>query len=563
MTRKQALKWWKEARFGLFIHWGIYSLLERGEWVMYNERIPVKEYEKLAARFNPVKFNADEWVKLAKDAGMKYIVITAKHHDGFSMFKTKVSDFNIVDATPYGRDVMAELAEACRKEDIRLGFYYSHVREWRDPRAQSYEAQGRVDRWGNYGNFWDYPNENLKDLQEYIDEFDVPQLKELLTQYGDVLTIWFDTPSHIRPLQGEQLKKVVRGAQAACLVNSRLSYDIETDYASMGDNEIPAAGSDEPWETAMTTMDSWGFHRGVPFGRWEDMLERLIDVTSKGGNFLLNVGPDSEGVIPADAQKSLLKIGAWLKKYGKAIYGTERSPFPAAPEWGRVTAKGKKLYLIVTDPLTPSITLNGLRTNVVRCKALENGKALPMEQIHDAAHDRHRLTVKLPGLAEKYRVVQLELEGAAEVADRLEPDGTGQIILPAARAEIMNVSGANGLKVGASGVTEGWTDPRDQLCWTFFTEKAGMYSIEIVIKTGFWKLMDWGHEINVELDDRLFGLTLADAGGGMERYGERKVRVTDAWLEAGRHALTIAPEVLTSASLAGLTITRVTLRSAE
>ena len=203
MRQSANLEWFRQARFGMFIHWGIFSLLEAGEWVMYQRQIPVKEYEKLAERFNPVAFDADEWVSIAKRAGMKYIVITAKHHDGFSMFKTDVSGFNVVDATPFGRDPMRELCEACRRQGLRLGFYYSHVREWRHPMAQSFEVQGRPDRLGNYGNFWDYPNENFKNLQKYIDEFDLPQLRELLTQYGDILTIWFDTPSMISPAQGE------------------------------------------------------------------------------------------------------------------------------------------------------------------------------------------------------------------------------------------------------------------------------------------------------------------------------------------------------------------------
>lgn len=168
MPREDAVKWFRNAKFGMFIHWGIYSLLEDGEWVMYARRIPVKEYEKLATRFNPVDFDAEKWVKTAKAAGMKYIIITAKHHDGFSMFKSAVSPFNIVDATPFKRDPMAELAVACRREGLKLGFYYSHVREWRHPMAQSFEATSRFDRLGNYGNFWDYPDENRKNLQVCI-----------------------------------------------------------------------------------------------------------------------------------------------------------------------------------------------------------------------------------------------------------------------------------------------------------------------------------------------------------------------------------------------------------
>lgn len=551
MTRGQAIKWWQEAKFGLFIHWGIYSMLGRGEWVMYSERIPVKEYEKLAAGFNPVKFNAEEWVKLAKDAGMKYIVITAKHHDGFSMFRTAVSKFNIVDATPFGRDVIAELAEACRKEDIKLGFYYSHVREWRHPKAQSFEAQGRPDRLGNYGNFWDYPNENVKDLNEYIDEFDIPQLKELLTQYGDVLTIWFDTPSLIQPAQAERLKKTVRKIQPACLVNSRLSEDIEVDYRSMGDNEVPSEGGNTPWETAMTTMSAWGYRKDAKFGRWEDMLRKLVDVASKGGNLLLNVGPDAEGVIPAEAQRELKKLGAWLQKNGQAIYRAGKSPFASAPEWGRVTCRGKKMYLIVTDPAAGTLALTGLRTEVVKCRLL-GGKALPMEQGHDAARDKHRLTVKLAGVAERFPVVVLELAGEIDVVERLEPEGDGRIVMPVSRAEVLNESGERGLRISEGGVTEGWTDARDRLRWTFFAEKTGWYQAELTLKTGFWGLWDWGHEVNAEIDEQVFGVSIA-GDGGKGGYGEVTVPLAEVWLTEGRHVLTLAPEKLEKEQMQGLT----------
>ncbi len=556
MNRAENLQWWQEARLGMFVHWGLYSIPARGEWVMYSERIPVREYETLARQFNPVRFDAAEWVRLAKSAGMKYIVLTSKHHDGFSMFKTDVSPFNIVDGTPFGRDAVAELAEACRKVGIRLGLYYSHVREWRDPRAQSFEAKGRPDVWGNYGNFWDYPNENLKNLQEYIDEFDVPQLRELLTRYGDILTIWFDTPSHIRPDQAESLRELVRTLQPACLVNSRLSYDIETDYHSMGDNEIPAAPVSDPWESAMTTTRSWGYRKGAPCIDWKDMVPRLLDTASRGGNFLLNVGPTELGEIPRDVQQELLMLGKWLKQYGEAIYGTQASPFACEPAWGRITRRGNTLYLIVTDAAARTVTLRSLASDILSCRDLSTGKALTVSRNDRPERGQYRTDIPLAHSGEPFRVIALETDGIRTV-NRLEADGDGSVLLPAFRAEIM---GTHGLRVSASGVTEGWTDARDRLRWQFFTENAGKYRLELVLKTGFWKIWDWGHELDIELDNDMYSASAEDDGSPCERWGEKRLPVTDVFLGAGRHVLTVAPQSLNGGNMAGLTLAAVRLK---
>ena len=361
MSRKENLEWWKEAKLGLFVHWGLYSLCGSGEWVMYTRRIPAAQYRKLADSFNPEQFDADELAHFAKMAGMKYIVITAKHHDGFSMFRTKVSDYNIVDATPFGRDPMEELADACRREGLKLGFYYSHVREWNHPLAQSFEKKGRGDLYGNYGNFWDYPNENRKNLQEYIDKFDIPQIRELLTQYGDILTIWFDTPSQIAPWQGEQIKKAVYETQDGCLVNSRLSEEIPTDYMTMADDAIPASGMNIPWETPMTTHNGWGFVEDAEYASAQGIVLKIAEVAAKGGNLLLNVGPDSRGRIPERAKEAFLKVGRWLERNGEAVYGTSASGLPYTPGWGQVTRKRDALYLILTGRAGEKLVLTGLK----------------------------------------------------------------------------------------------------------------------------------------------------------------------------------------------------------
>jgi len=540
----------------MFVHWGIYSIPARGEWVMYNDRIPVREYEKLAERFNPVRFDADEWVRLAKSAGMKYIVLTAKHHDGFSMFQTSVSPFNIVDGTPFGRDVIAELAEACKKGGLRLGLYYSHVREWRDPRAQSFEAKGRPDVWGNYGNFWDYPNESRKNLQKYIDEFDIPQLRELLTRYGDILTVWFDTPSHIRPDQAEKLRTLVNSLQPACLVNSRLSYDIETDYQSMGDNEIPAAPIAAPWESAMTSTCSWGYRKDAPCIDWTDMVRRLLDTASRGGNLLLNVGPDSLGEIPMDVQQELLMLGKWLKTYGEAIYGTQASPFACEPAWGRITRRKNTLYLIVTDAKARSVTLRSLASDILSCRDLSTGKALTVTRDDRPERGQYRADIALAQSGDPFRVIVLETDGI-RTAKCLEADGDGSVLLPAFRAE---VTGEHGLRVSPSGVTCGWTDTRDRLRWQFFSENAGKYRIELILKTGFWKIWDWGHELDIELDNHIYGASVENDGKPCERFGEKHLPLTDVFLGAGRHVLTVAPQSIVSDNMAGLTLSAVRLK---
>ena len=257
--KDRRMAWWREAKFGMFIHWGLYAVPAGrwhekpipgiGEWIMNYVQIPIPEYEKLAQQFNPVKFNADEWVGIAKDAGMKYIVITAKHHDGFAMFASKASAYNIVDATPWHRDPMKELAAACRRHGLRLCFYYSHAQDWHEPDA--------------VGNVWDFPKEkDQKGPKEGFDDYmarkALPQVRELLTQYGPIGLIWYDTPHRITEPQSRQFVDLVRQLQPDCLVNSRVGYNLG-DYGSEGDNAIPDGARPGDWETPATINDTWGF----------------------------------------------------------------------------------------------------------------------------------------------------------------------------------------------------------------------------------------------------------------------------------------------------------------
>lgn len=548
MTREEAIGRWQEARFGLAVHWGVYSLVERGEWVQYRERIPVKEYERLAEGFRAEKFDADEWVRLAKDSGMRYLIVTARHYDGFSLFRTAADRFNIADATPFGRDALAELAEACRREGVKLGIGYSHVRNWRHPRAQSLEAQESPAVLNNYGNFWDYPNENIKDVQSLIDEADIPQLKELLTQYGDIMTIRFDAPSLIRPDQAEQLKRLVRSLQPECLIGSGLSGEIETDYRSLGEGGMPSFCSGAPWEAEALCTGERGYRQGAEARGWEELLERLIQAAGRGGNLLLSVGADGQGEIPQQVRRELKKVGVWLRKNGEAVYGTLPSPFDCDPEWGRITRRGSRLYLIVTDQAAYSVSLTGLRNRVLSCRALDSGDALIWEEKHDAERDRHALIVKLTGQAGRFRVAVLTLDGEADVSGRLAPEGDGRIVLPAARAERLNGSGGEGIGVSLNGATVGWTDARDHIRWQFETERAGYYEVSVLLR-GCGAPLEWGHEIDIELDDQMISLSMESGG-----YREHEAPVCRIWLPDGRHVLTVSPESIARGSGRGLNL---------
>ena len=336
------MQWWREAKFGMFIHWGLYAVpsgkwgdkTTYGEWVMNSAKISRAEYSALAKQFNPTKFNAEEWVKIAKAAGQKYMVITSKHHDGFAMFKSS-DPYNIFDATPFKRDILKELADACRKNDMKLGFYYSQAQDW-------YHVGGAVS--GN--KEWDETHKG--DMNIYVDSIVVPQVKEIMENYGDVAVVWWDTPMNITPEMAQKISSVLK-KYPNLITNNRLGGGVGGDLETP-EQFIPATGfPGRNWEVCMTMNGHWGYN--AYDDNWKsttDLLQKLIDIASKGGNFLLNVGPNQYGVIPEVCQQNLKEIGDWLKINGDAIYGTQASPFPYL-SWGRATRKGQTIYLHVFD----------------------------------------------------------------------------------------------------------------------------------------------------------------------------------------------------------------------
>ncbi len=344
--KDQRMKWWREARFGLFIHWGLYAIpagkwgdkSHYGEWIRHEAQIPLPEYEKLLDQFNPVKFNAKEWVRMAKNAGMKYIVITSKHHDGFCLFDSKVTEWDVM-STPFKRDILKELSDACKEEGIKMCFYYS-IMDWHHPDylpRRDWEKEHRPEGDANFDRYVEYMK---------------AQLKELITNYGPLGILWFDgewenTWTHER---GVDLYNYVRSLQPDIIINNRVdkgrsgmaglsSEDNVGDYGTP-EQEIPAKGlPGVDWETCMTMNKHWGYNAEDKFYKsTKSLVQMLVDIASKGGNFLLNVGPMANGEFPPESVERLQQIGEWMKVNGESIYGTSASPYDK-PAWGRYTQK--------------------------------------------------------------------------------------------------------------------------------------------------------------------------------------------------------------------------------
>jgi len=373
-SHDEKMAWWRDARFGMFIHWGLYSVPAGvydgheqksggAEWIMNRCKIPVAEYQQYAKQFNPVKYDPDAWVRLAKEAGMKYIVITAKHHEGFAMFKTAASKFNIVDATPYGKDVLAPLAEACRKYGIKLGFYYSQAQDWNNPGGAVARKLAR-EGWDNpkadeidaytaaHHGHWD-PAQETRSMADYIDQVAVPQIKELLSNYGDIAVIWWDTPTGMTRELAQKFADILKD-HPQIITNDRLMRvpEFSGDFKTP-EQKIPAEDQidGKDLEACMTMNGTWGFRTSD--NKWkspEVLIEHLMDMASFGGNYLLNVGPTSLGEIPEPSIERLKIVGAWLKLNGEALYGTQASPVKK-PAWGAITRRDNAdtttLYLTV------------------------------------------------------------------------------------------------------------------------------------------------------------------------------------------------------------------------
>jgi len=402
--RDARMAWWREARFGMFIHWGLYSIPAGkwdgkeipgiGEWIMNRATIPVADYKALAAQFNPTAFNAHDIVALAKSAGMKYVVITAKHHDGFAMFDSKADPFNIVAATPFHRDPLRELAEECRKQGLKLGFYYSQDQDWTAPGGAAYKT-GDHDAPNHH---WDKAQDG--DFASYLHTKAIPQMKELLENYKEFpVVIWFDTPTDdMTPALAGEIVTLLN-QHPNLIWNNRLGGGYKGDTETP-EQFIPAQGyPGRDWEACMTMNDTWGYKSfDTNFKSTETLLRNLIDITSKGGNYLLNIGPDSKGNVPAPEIDRLHEVGKWLAVNGEAIYGTHPTLFGAeagsfsttekdkegkpkfVPEWKwRSTTSAHKIYIELFTWPGSSFHLDKLPRTVTSAYLLADKSKKPLK----------------------------------------------------------------------------------------------------------------------------------------------------------------------------------------
>ena len=440
--KEERIAWWREARFGLFIHWGLYSIpagawgdrTNHAEWIRTTAEIPINEYERLRGFFNPQKFDADQWVLAAKNAGMKYLVITSKHHDGFGLFDSAQTDWDVMD-TPFKRDILAELSAACERQGLKLCFYHS-IMDWHHPDylpRRAWEESARTAEGAEFPRYVEYLRS---------------QVTELLTHYGPVGVMWFDGEweSTWNHEYGQALYDLCLELQPDVLVNNRVDVGrggmggMTEDARFAGDfgtpeQEIPSTGMPGvDWETCMTMNDNWGFNKAdANWKSTQDLVRKLIDIASKGGNFLLNVGPTAEGEFPPEALERLAGMGAWMQRYGESIYGTSASPFKELP-FGRCTVRGNPeaatttLYLHVFDwPLAGQLRVPGLGSNPVRAWIV-GAEETPL----DVRRDGTDVVIAIPSAAPDAIAspVALEVEGTPVVY------GAPRIVAPS--REIVN-----------------------------------------------------------------------------------------------------------------------------
>lgn len=515
VDRQSRLQRWREARFGMFIHWGLYSSLGNefhgkpgGTYAEHIQRIlkiPIAQYrDEVAAHFDPVKFDADAWVKLAHDAGMRYLVITAKHHDGFAMWPTKVNDYNVVDATPWHHDPMADLKRACDKYGLMFGFYYSHAFDWGTSNGPGndwdYSNPGGDKQIGG-SEWWKTKPEFRECARQYVDQKAIPQIRELITMYHPDM-LWFDTPGKLPPEENQRVLDAVRAMDPNILINGRLVWG-KGDYDDTCDTPIEFPQHRGDWEAIPTTNRSYGwnpldtYHKPPSF-----FIQLLAKASARGGNILMNIGPMGDGAIDPKDIAILQGIGDWFRGNGDSIHGAARTPL-AVQTWGQSTVKGDMLYLHVFHwPSDGQLVIGGLKSNVRFASILGDDQAAPLTITRD-----NSLDVRLRGLPADApdaidSVIAVQCDGPLAADDRRLLQSTfASEELHVFDAKLSNVSSSPTtrgaiddfgkpinqpsapLRFGAGSAlddfVQGWTSLNETVAWPVRLDTAATYDVSI------------------------------------------------------------------------------------
>ena len=558
-THDQRIEWWRQAKFGMFIHWGVYSKAG-GEWkgkkvdgyaehLMRKEKVSRKEYLELAHSFNPIKFNADEWVRNAKNAGMKYMIITSKHHDGFAMYPSEVSDFNIKKQTPFQRDPMAELSAACKKYGVKFGFYYSHAFDWEHPDAPGNDWEyknpgGDLNLYGGR-NWYDLHPGLLTKAKKYVDEKAIPQIKELITKYHpDIL--WFDTPQKLPLSENIRILKAIRETDPNVVINGRLVRSAQAnfgDYKNTADRPAEFYPVEGDWEAIPTTNESYGYSKFDDSHKpASHFIQLLASAASRGGNLLLNIGPKGDGTFDIKDVSILKGIGKWMNKNGESIYGTTASLLPLQ-SWGVSTLKKNKLYLhIFKWPADGKLYVGGLKNNIGKVYLLTNAK----QQFTSSRINANDILIHLP----KKAIDTINTVLVVELKSNLETDGIRYVStnIPTTRLLAYDaIQQGKGFGFGDGKkdryYVDGWKSKDQNLHWDFRTGFASDF--KIVIK----------YVAPQETSGGIYSVT-SDAFYSQHHVvnGEKSTSVVTRELEtislpAGLHHLQIAPVTIDKSEL--------------
>lgn len=513
----KSIAWFENARLGLFIHWSLYAATEgmingkntKGivEWIQSRERVPIEEYEKYAERLSADEFDPKFIAKLASYAGMKYMVFTTKHHEGFSMYPTKYDDYSINSRCKVDRDVVREIVEAMRDEDIVPCFYYSQGVDFHEENA--------------WGNIWDFSTpEPERNFRKYLDGKCKFQLKELLTEYGDIGLIWFDVPRGITPAIAAELREYVKSLQPDCLVNGRLGGDESLwDYLCLGDNEAPGGRMNVCAETAATMNDTWGYKKNDKnFKTPETIIQLLCGLVSKGANLLLNIGPDSRGRVPEESVTILKALGGWMQVNSEAVYGTKASPFAADFSFGWVARKNNKMFLYLKEAVK-EVTIYGLTGNVLSVASMAGAPVGVMSCEHGI-----RLDLSEVGFDQAVTVVQLTFDCEVQAVEGLAQQERDWVMLPGWCCQVIMREGdetrevnfdsaldrvlgeyrdqADQMNVNINGVVERWFSEKNSIQWEFDLKEAGEY--KAILYTITSKYAQWlgKHQVEMSCEER-------------------------------------------------------------